>query len=516
MTERKQIVGLSSLRCTWPDCTWLAALVVVAAIASSAQGQTRPVPRGAVSPYRARPAAWQNTDPNQFPAEQAPMLEQSMPQGRAAPHQAQPQSRLVNPPPAAPQSSYPQGGPVHQDFAAESLDQWMQGDGGCATCGPGGCGPSCGPSSCGPRCCGPGGCLNCPSPEDPCFRCRPNLWWFDADLMLGFRKGRSYPPLVTTDPSTEDSTTSGVLPNATILYGDDAEGRNTQMQPGARFDFGTWLNDCQSIGFGGRYFFLGADNADFSTNSGEHAVLAIPFFSLDLGAPAALLLAHPDVGGELRTGAVSIRASNEVYGFDAYARFLYCRTPNGRVDFVTGWRTTTVIDYFTLRMQTDGNQVDNDVRLFDQFDTRNTFNGVTFGMLTEYQCCCMTLKTRTRISVGNMHQQVDINGGTTVNGVLDQNEPGGLFTAESNIGNHSQDQFAAMSEAGVSLGYFINPNVQFTVGYNLLYWSNVVRPGAQIDTTIDDVNVPPTRPTFNFNTSSFWVQSVTLGLNCEF
>ena len=29
---------------------------------------------------------------------------------------------------------------------------------------------------------------------------------------------------------------------------------------------------------------------------------------------------------------------------------------------------------------------------------------------------------------------VSINGGTTINGVLDQNEPGGLFTSASNIG----------------------------------------------------------------------------------
>jgi hypothetical protein len=111
---------------------------------------------------------------------------------------------------------------------------------------------------------------------------------------------------------------------------------------------------------------------------------------------------------------------------------------------------------------------------------------------------------------------VNINGGTTVNGVPNLNEPGGLFTASSNIGNYSQDQFAAVTEAGVSVGYFINPNVQLAVGYNLMYWSNVVRPGGQIDTTIDDLNVPPTSPTFQFNTSSFWVQSVTLNLNWQF
>lgn len=503
MTDRKHFVGpSSSLRGILLAGVALATAASLASTASLAQAQTWQPPTGPATPFRARLAAWQNGDAGQMPAEQIPATD-GAPVPQASPRM--PQSRLKNPPPAGVQHSHAPSGPIHQDFASSSIDQWIQDDGGgCATCGPGGCGPACGPA----------GCLNCP--EDPCFQCRPNLWWFNFNLMFGFRKGRSYPALVTTDPSTEDSTTAGVLPGATILYGADAEDRNTQMQPGASFDFGTWLNDCQSVGFGGRYFFLGDDNGDFSTNSGEHSVLAIPFFSVDLGAPSALLLAHPDIGGEVRSGSVAIRASNQVYGFDAYARFLYCRTPNGRIDFITGWHTSNVNDTFALLMQTDANQANNDIRLLDEFNTQNTFNGVTLGIMTEHQCCCWTVRTRNRVSVGNMHQQVDINGGTTVNGVLDQNEPGGLFTAASNIGNYSQDQFAAVTEANIAVGYHINPNMQLAVGYNLMYWSNVVRPGGQIDTTIDDANVPPTRPTFNFNTSSFWTQSVTLNLNCEF
>jgi hypothetical protein len=332
--------------------------------------------------------------------------------------------------------------------------------------------------------------------------------------MLGWRKGRGYPPLVTTDPATEDSTTAGVLPDATVLYGGDSD--NTQMQAGLNLDFGTFLNDCQNIGFGGRYFFFGADDGNFSRNSGQNSVLAIPFFSVDLGANSSLLLAHPDIGGDVRSGSVAIRASNEIHGFDVYARLLYTRTACGRIDFITGWHTSSVNDFFQLQMQTDGNQANNDVRLLDEFNTENQFNGLILGVMTEHQICCMTLRGKARVSVGNMHQSVSINGATTVNGVLDQNEPGGLFTASSNIGNYSQDQFAAVTEAGLSLGYYITPRTQVTVGYNLMYWSNIVRPGEQINTVIDDLNVPPTSPTFQFHTSSFWVQSLTLGLNCEF
>ena len=37
------------------------------------------------------------------------------------------------------------------------------------------------------------------------------------DVLLWWREGRDLPPLVTTDPTSEDSTTAGVLPDATIL-----------------------------------------------------------------------------------------------------------------------------------------------------------------------------------------------------------------------------------------------------------------------------------------------------------
>lgn len=512
--------------------SWLLAGLVLAALTGSAQAQSRPQqalyqPPTQPSQFRARLAAWQNEAGQPF--EPAPgILQPPQPDVRAQPEvQPMPMPEVEQPMQAAPQTR-PQAGqrsvlpnrpaPMrqqapqqHHEYVEESLDGWISNEG--SACGPGcgGCG-SCNPC-CGPRYCPPpGGYWN--SPTDPCFQCRPPLWWVKADLMIGWRKGRGYPPLVTTDPSTEDSTTAGVLPDATILY--DGNSENTQSQAGLNFDFGTFLNDCQNIGFGGRYFFFNADDGNFSRNSGQNSVLAIPFFSVDLGANSSLLLAHPDVGGEVRSGSVAIRASNEIHGFDVYARLLYTRTACGRIDFITGWHTSSVNDFFQLQMQTDGNQANNDVRLLDEFNTENQFNGLILGVLTEHQICCMTLRGKARVSVGNMHQSVNINGATTVNGVLDQNEPGGLFTASSNIGNYSQDQFAAVTEAGLSLGYYVTPRTQLTVGYNLMYWSSVVRPGEQIDTVVDDLNVPPTSPTFNFHTTSFWVQSLTLGLNCEF
>lgn len=543
--ERKFSPETSILRMR-TRATWVIVGLLATIVTGHVQGQTRPQPAlyqppTKANPARARLAAWQNEGQQFEPAPgglQPPQPDVQPPQPDVQPPQPEMQAPMPEaqpmPMPRAQQpaprtqprqqrSVMPNGGqrapaPVaphmqQEEYVEQSLDGWIQSDGpACCgpTCGPGGCNPCCGPRYCPP----PGGFWNCPDAADPCFQCRPPLWWMKADLLLGFRKGRGYPTLVTTDPANEDSTTAGVLPDATVLYDGDSE--NTQMQAGLNLDFGTFLNDCQSIGIGGRYFFYGEDDGNFSRNSGQNAILAVPFFSVDLGANAALLLAHPDVAGEVRSGSVGIRAANDVHGFDVYARLLYTRTCNGRIDFVTGWHTSSVNDNFQLTMQTDFNQLNNDVVLIDQFNTENQFNGLILGVMTEHQICCYTLRGKARVSVGNMRQSVLINGSTSVNGVVDQNQPGGLFTAESNIGAYTQDQFAAVTEAGLSLGCHISPRTQLTLGYNLMYWSSVVRPGEQINTVVDDLNVPPTSPTFQFNTTSFWVQSLTLGLNCEF
>ena len=64
------------------------------------------------------------------------------------------------------------------------------------------------------------------------------------------------PGLATTDPATESSTTAGVLPDAHVLFG-QGTGFITNMMPGGRVDFGTFLNPTQTVGIGDRFFWLG-------------------------------------------------------------------------------------------------------------------------------------------------------------------------------------------------------------------------------------------------------------------
>ena len=77
----------------------------------------------------------------------------------------------------------------------------------------------------------------------------------------------------------------------------------------------------------------------------------------------------------------------------------------------------------------------------------------------------------------------------------------------------------AMHELGVRLAWEFNPHVQVTLGYNLLYWTNVVRPGDQIDPIVNvgAVGDPgqlggSPHPLFMWHSTGFWAQGLTTGV----
>jgi hypothetical protein len=59
-----------------------------------------------------------------------------------------------------------------------------------------------------------------------------------------------------------------------------------------------------------------------------------------------------------------------------------------------------------------------------------------------------------------------------------------------------------------------------------MYWSSVVRPGDQIDTTINRTQLPSVfapgmlvgapRPGFQFHPTDFWAQGVSFGLELQY
>ncbi len=180
-----------------------------------------------------------------------------------------------------------------------------------------------------------------------------------------------------------------------------------------------------------------------------------------------------------------------------------------------------------------------DLDVFDRFATENTFLGGEIGYETEWEYRRWSLNLLSKVAIGNTRQRVDINGET----VLDNGAPqtGGLLAQRyvhpgddgipgnaddfvvGNIGTYERDEFSMIPELGLTMGYNLTERLKLTAGYTLIYWSNVVRPGDQIDI---DVNanliprdggtdsttvVPRDHPRFEFRQTDLWAQFLRLG-----
>ena len=137
-----------------------------------------------------------------------------------------------------------------------------------------------------------------------------------------------------------------------------------------------------------------------------------------------------------------------------------------------------------------------------------------------------------KLALGTMQQRVSVNGFLETNDYNNygptQIFSGGYFALPSNSGDHSRNTFAVVPEVALNLGYRLTPQATVYVGYSFLYASNVARPGEQINRNINPTqtvaygNDPPVtpvgaaQPTFSFNTTDFWAQTLSIGFAYRF
>lgn len=153
------------------------------------------------------------------------------------------------------------------------------------------------------------------------------------------------------------------------------------------------------------------------------------------------------------------------------------------------------------------------VVVYDQFDTCNSFNGGQIGTEFQYQWDRWQVGGFAKLGIGDMHEVVNINGGTTVFPVSGNPVAmtGGNY-ATLQIGRYATDRFALVPECQLKLAYALGARISVEAGYDFLFLSSVLRPGNQIDNTYDGV----VHPDVPMASSSFWAQGLTLGLRFNF
>lgn len=403
--------------------------------------------------------------------------------------------------------------PYHGDYQGDFLrGDYHGGAYGCDSMG-----------SCGDGCCG-----DAVGSWRPCLTlCFPRSGWVSAEYLGWWQTGMDLPPLATTSVggAVPPAGQAGVIghPQTRTLFGGDEvldDGFN-----GGRLQFGLWLDQCRTWAVAGEFFGLSSRSEGFSASSNGDRVLTRPFINVLDGLNDAQIVAYPGIAN----GSLSAVATSELQGAGFHFRrqtnshtgcgggllCTGCSMFHSRTDMLFGYRFLQLDESVGINELVNGVNPVGVFRINDQFDTVNKFNGFDMGMNYQRTRGPWSLDLLAKLAIGNTNQRVSIRGTTVIDGTAHQ---GGLLAQPSNIGTYSRDRFTILPELGAKVGFQLTHNLKLTGGYTMIFWSNVVRPGDQIDLGVNPDQLPPAigngspaRPEFVFRDSDYWVQGLSFG-----
>jgi hypothetical protein len=350
--------------------------------------------------------------------------------------------------------------------------------------------------------------------------------WFRSEFLAWWTKGIAVPALLTTSPPGTDPNVAGIVgePGTSVLLGN--EDLHSGFRPGMRLVFGTWLGRTQTWGLEASYLQISSQTDTYQASSGSEPILARPFFNSQSGQEDAELISYP---GQ-QSGSFTSIAASELQSAEFLLRKSLFRGENAAFDFTLGYRYMHLNDHLEFDDSSSflagqsAFPAGSVVAQTDHFDTLNDFEGGQIGFSALFQRQRWTLDASLKVGVGQTSSKVTIDGSTTsiIPGQATSTQSGGVLALPSNSGVFNSQRLSVVSELGLTLGWDFTPQLRGTIGYDLLYWTGVARPGDQIDQNINTGQFPPpttsgaTRPEFVLHTSDYWAQGVNLGLDLRF
>lgn len=289
-----------------------------------------------------------------------------------------------------------------------------------------------------------------------------------------------------------------------------------------------------------------------SDGSAESPVIARPLFLPNFVGPdglpglhSAAVVGYPG----FVTGSIQIGADISLWGAEANFVLNLGKSDVLSVDVLLGYRYADLREGLTIGTTSiattaTGLQFANSVtapgqivQTFDNFATRNQFNGGQFGLRSTLSCWRFNILLDAKLAMGVTRQEMRIDGSSTLG-----TAPGaardtitvhqGVQAVASNSGSHVRNDFSIIPEGGVQLGYQISRNFRVFVGGNIFYMSSVIRPGDAVSSTVDSRLVPTFSqpllgqpfdpllrtgpPTYSFRDNDFWGYGYSLGLEISF
>lgn len=355
--------------------------------------------------------------------------------------------------------------------------------------------------------------------------------WQTFEYLLWWPKAHALPPLVTTSRGNTSPVLGG--PNTLVLVGGvESDSANAS---GARFSVGYSVNDAQTAGLGVTYLFLGTQSESVLVSDagiGRPRTIGRPITNALTRDQDVIPVSVPGV----QSGSVEVATTTRLTGWEITGVANLYTSPQVRLNALAGYRYLMVneglrIEQTTLFPQNGANPPVL-AGIADQFDAHNRFHGGQLGLVADVTHGPVFLEASGKVALGQGIAVVRTSGQTVA---ISPGVPvpaatffqAGALGLPTNSGRFVQSGFAVLPEGMVKVGYRFRDRSRFFIGYNFLYLSDAIRPGDQIDTTVDPGQLPlfargpqialaPERPVPFLVRSDFWVQGLIFGLEYRY
>jgi hypothetical protein len=340
--------------------------------------------------------------------------------------------------------------------------------------------------------------------------------WDHDELLYWWPMRQPIPGLVVTTDGTR------------LLAGGQAI--DSQPSAGGRFTMGHSLNNEETFGWEATYFFLGTRTFRQRVSSFSGLSFGVPYTNATTGVNEVLALAGPGVAHS----GLQLSTSVRVQGWEVTGVANVLDEKGLKLNALIGWRYFQVHEGLRLeqtqyRFPGIGGGI---VQTADQFDAHNRFHGGQLGLHADVRRGFVFCELTAKIAFGQTYEVVKAEGQTNFfapgpfGPVVRSFGASGLYVQPSNYGRTANGVFAVLPEGTLKFGFRLGDSGRVYVGYSFLYLSDAVRPGDQIDRTLNPAQIPLVsgtgpvyggdRPARLFNRSDFWVQGLVIGLETRY
>jgi len=292
---------------------------------------------------------------------------------------------------------------------------------------------------------------------------------------------------------------------------------------GGRISLGAWFDQHNNYGFETSFFSLERrtnSQSVYSDGNGNPSI-GLSYLSATPGQPGEYI--QPLSSSGTFDGGISVSSTLQLWGAEVNGEVCLLRAGGFEFTTLAGFRYVDLQENLYINSSSTDLTSGNFTVLNDQFSTRNQFYGGQLGARVNWQGNRFSLDATGKLALGSTHQVVNIQGNSYT--ATSDLFPGGFYTQPSNIGTYTGNAFSVIPSVELKFSYQSSPWWRVFVGYDFMYWNQVVRPGNQIDRNVNLTQIAvlgngaltgPASPGPLFNHSDFWAQGITLGLELRY